>query len=158
MGAGRCGLFTKTYGSSRYSFSLSSIFVGNGHGSNLKLVASKIKEEPGFSDVVIHGNPYYVAYYRNNERIDLNQRSLSKMIKKDSGYKKGTAIRLVSCSTGKEINGFAQNLANKMGVVVKAPSDTLWVLPTGKMIIGETPMRNTGKWITYYPGGNKNEK
>jgi len=155
MGRGNSGLFHNTYGAKIHPISLTSVFVGNGNGSNLKQAALWIKEENGFSDVIIHGNSDMTAYYRDEEQINLNQRSLSKMIKKDSGYKKGP-IRLLSCSTGRDTNGFAQNLSNKMGVIVKAPSDTLWILPTGRMVIGKTPLQNTGKWITYYPGGNKN--
>ncbi|MBR6223220.1 MAG: hypothetical protein IKQ71_07265 [Lachnospiraceae bacterium] len=57
----------------------------------------------------------------------------------------------MSCGTGKLNEGFAQNLANKMGVEVKAPSDTLWLFSNGKMVIGPTMYKNTGKWKIFYP-------
>lgn len=63
-----------------------------------------------------------------------DHRRLAKFLKSDCGYSKGD-IRLISCSTGKEFKGFAQNLANKMGVSVMAPSDTLYIYPNGKVVI-----------------------
>lgn len=48
------------------------------------------------------------------------------MIKQNPQYKKGQTIRLLSCSTGSISNGFAQRLANKLGVKVEAPVDVLW--------------------------------
>ncbi len=47
--------------------------------------------------------------------------------------------------------GFAQNLANKLGRKVVAPSDTVWIHPSGKMTIGPNAWSDTGKWISYYP-------
>lgn len=156
MGAGYHGGFGNTVGENRRraSICMSSIFVGKGEGENLKLAAKWIKEEQGFTDVIVHGTPDYVTIMINGKWESFNQRQLARMLKMDSGYKKG-AIRLISCSTGKDDNGLAQNLANKMGVPVKAPSDTLWILPNGKMIIGKNQFSNTGMWKIYYPGGNK---
>lgn len=79
------------------------------------------------------------------------------MLKHDSGYPGGN-IRLISCSTGKSLSGFAQNLANKMHVKVIAPSDTLWVYPNGKTIIGPSPRKNTGTWKTFYPSSYAKQK
>ena len=91
---------------------------------------------------------------KNNRWVDLDHRRLAKFLKSDSGYKKGN-IRLISCSTGKDAKGFAQNLANKMGVSVMAPSDTLYIYPNGKTVIGPSSTKNTGKWITYKPERKK---
>lgn len=63
------------------------------------------------------------------------------MIQQSPDYIKGQPIRLLSCSTGKCDTGFAQNLANKLGVPVQAPSDLIWAFPSGKMIIA--PRRST---------------
>jgi len=75
---------------------------------------------------------------------------LARMYNGDSGYTKNP-IRLISCETGKNVNGFAQNLANKLGREVIAPSDTVWIHPSGKMTIGPNARSNTGKWISFYP-------
>lgn len=87
----------------------------------------------------------------NGEWIYLNQRSLANYLKQDAGYT-GGPIRLLSCGTGSSTNGFAQNLANKMGVKVMAPSDTIWAFPNGKLTIGPDSFTNTGHWNTFLPG------
>jgi hypothetical protein len=60
---------------------------------------------------------------------------------------------LLSCKTGALSNGFAQNLANKLGVPVTAPSNTLWAYPSGRLTIGTTPAANNGYWLRFLPGG-----
>ena len=123
------------------------IAVGS-HG-NLKLVQGREIFLKGL-DVVVHGNPNTVSVMKNGDWVELDHRRLAKFLKSDRGYSKGN-IRLISCSTGKESKGFAQNLANKMGVSVMAPSDTLYIYPNGKVVIGPNQFKNTGKWITYHP-------
>ena len=151
MGAGYHGGFGGTSGSRMMSaISASSAFVGPRAGDHLKEYATHVKEEPGFTDVVIHGTPSSAEYYLNGRWVRLDQRSLALMLKKDPGYKSGS-IRLISCSTGALDSGFAQNLANKLGVTVKAPSDTLWVWPNGKMTIGPSQKVNCGEWKTFKP-------
>ncbi|MCQ2528660.1 MAG: hypothetical protein MJ108_06015 [Saccharofermentans sp.] len=151
MGAGYHGGFGSTSGSKKINaISASSSFVGTRQGDMLKEYAKAVKEEPGFTDVVIHGNPNNAEYYHNGKWVKVDQRTLALMLKKDSGYKSGS-IRLISCSTGMLDSGFAQNLANKMGVSVKAPTDTVWVWPTGRMTIGPSQFQNTGTWKIYKP-------
>ncbi len=151
MGTGYHGGFGKTAGSKLWqAASASSAFVGPRAGDYLKLYASRVPPEPGYTDVTIHGNPDTAEYYYKGSWINLDQRTLALMLKKDSGYKSG-GIRLLSCSTGKLDTGFAQNLANKLGVTVKAPTDTLWVWPNGQMTIGPNQFANTGTWRVFKP-------
>jgi hypothetical protein len=152
MGAGYHGGFGLTAGARRdvTAVAADSTLVGRGKGEALKTAATMIKKEPGYTDVVVHGNPNTVAVMKNGDWVELDHRRLAKFLKSDSGYSKGN-IRLISCSTGKEAKGFAQNLANKMGVSVMAPSDTLYIYPNGKVVIGSNPFKSTGKWITYHP-------
>lgn len=151
MGTGYHGGFGGTSGSKHWSAAAaSSAFVGPRTGDNLKQNATRVKEEPGFTDVTIHGNPDTAEYYYKGKWVKLDQRSLALMLKKDPGYKSG-GIRLLSCSTGKLDSGFAQNLANKLGVPVKAPTDTLWVWPNGRLTIGPTQLSNTGSWRVFKP-------
>jgi hypothetical protein len=42
-------------------------------------------------------------------------RQAAKLIKKQPGFKKAKAIRLLSCNTGAHPEGFAQHLANALG-------------------------------------------
>ena len=156
MGGGRHGGFGDTSGARRIGVvTADSNLVGNGHGSALAIVAKRVKKEPGFTDVAVHGSPNSISVFRKKvgggeEEIVLDQRRLARFLKTDSGYK-GGKIRLLSCKTGDQNGSFAQNLANKMGVVVRAPSDTLHIWPNGRMVIGPDKCTNSGRWIDYYP-------
>lgn len=61
-------------------------------------------------------------------------------------------VRLLSCSTGSVDDGFAQQLANALGVEVEAPSDVLIVAPNGKYKIGYD---GSGKMNIFKPKGRK---
>jgi hypothetical protein len=86
----------------------------------------------------------------NGEWRLLDHRSLAKFLNQDGGYT-GGAIRLLSCGTGSTADGFAQNLSNKMGVKVMAPSDTIWAFPSGRLTIGPNQFNNSGQWNIFIP-------
>jgi RHS repeat-associated protein len=48
-----------------------------------------------------------------------------------TGYKEGTAIRLLGCNMGHGENSFAQQLANVLGVKVEGASDFFWLPESG---------------------------
>jgi hypothetical protein len=163
MGAGIHGGFGSTAGAMRSGVvTADSSLVGNGHGADLAKVALKVKKEPGYTDVAVHGSKNSISVFRKEQKngqlvekeIVLDQRRLAKFLKHDKGYSSGK-IRLLSCETGSESGSFAQNLANKLGVIVRAPSDKLHIYPTGKMVIGPNQFTNSGRWIDYYPAGKK---
>jgi len=116
----------------------------------------------GFLDIAAHGDPEHVQISHNGEDIKINSRTLAKLIKNNPQYK-GKGIRLLSCNTGSSPNGFAQNLANKLGVPVSAPNKLLWSDENGKhKVAGRSSMNpnrpsaiDVGEFITFYPGGNK---
>ena len=151
MGAGYHGGFGATSGSKiSTAVSASPSFVAPRDKDNLARFASRMEKEAGFTDVIIHGTSTSADYYLNGRWVKLDQRSLALMLKKDPGYNSGN-IRLVSCSTGALDTGFAQNLANKLGVTVKAPTDTVWVWPNGGLTVGPSQMQNTGSWRIFKP-------
>ena len=88
-------------------------------------------------------------------------------LKRLPGYKRGQAIRLLSCSTGTRSDGFAQNIANKLNATVYAPSDILWAYPNGRHVIAAAKpssrdpnvmvpdLRRIGRFVKYTPGGNR---
>lgn len=43
---------------------------------------------------------------------------------------------------------FAEELANALGVTVKAPNDLLYIMPSGRMYIGK---HRDGKFVDYHP-------
>lgn len=70
-------------------------------------------------------------------------------------------IRLLSCSTGKLPNGFAQYLTNKLGMDVLAPDEVLWAYPNGNMVVapmslgGQPVVSQTGQCNLVTPGGGR---
>lgn len=117
----------------------------------------------GFYDVIAHGNAYTIEVQHGGKTILIDHRVAAKLFKHDKNYKK-QGIRLLSCSTGKIDNGFAQNLANKLGVPVKAPTDVLWVnssghyyVKAGRVVNGRLYEDNSkvGKFKTFYPNRRK---
>lgn len=67
-------------------------------------------------------------------------------------------MRLLSCSTGKQVDGdycFAEELANALGVTVKAPDDLLYVFPSGRLQVGS---RDKGHMVNYRPNERGRKK
>lgn len=146
MGAGFHGGFGGTFGSK--AIRLSPTYAGD--ENNLKTAAKWIKPKGGYTDIVVHGRPDHVEIKIGDVWTRIDHRALFRLFKGDKSYSKDP-VRLISCETGKNADGFAQNLANKLGREVIAPSDTVWIHPNGKMTIGPNAKSNTGKWISYYP-------
>lgn len=120
--------------------------------------AANAKPMPGFHDVIIHGSPTdfgpQPTSWKNGTNFD--HRTLANLLEHDPSYP-GGPIRLLSCSTGKLPDGAAQNLANKLGVTVVAPTDTLWAYPSGRLTVGSTALRSSGStdlWNVFEPGNS----
>lgn len=109
------------------------------------------KPEAGYYDVILHGLPDKFRVYTNGKWVDMDHRALARFIRKQYDYD-GSSIRLLSCSTGACEAGVAKDLANKLGVPVKAPTDVLHVFSDGALSIGEDPFKNTGTWKIFKPG------
>ena len=125
--------------------------VQPGEGYNLKEAATKINPIEGYTDVVLHGTPDSFGVWHNGKWQYIDQRSLANFLKHNPEYN-GGPVRLISCSTGAKSDGIAQQLANKLGVDVMAPSDTLYIYPNGSTVIGPNPYTNTGSWENFKPG------
>ena len=85
-----------------------------------------------------------MAEYRNTD-----QRRFIKL----QGYK-NEPIRLISCGTGAKTDGIAKDLANRLGVKVTAPSNTIWLWPNGSLTIGPDADTFSGVWRDFLPGIN----
>ena len=153
MGSGTHGGFGETFGA-KSVISADATLVGNGKGFELKDAAKKMRKVPGYTDVVVHGTPnsIVITFIKDDteKTITLDHRRLAKYLKHSKGYEKGN-IRLIACKTGSDKGSFAQNLANKMGVTVRAPTDTVYIYPNGGIVIGPDMLTNTGKWVDYHP-------
>ena len=119
----------------------------------------------GRLDIIAHGNPKSIQYQINGKSVTLSHRELSKLLKSNKAYI-GKSIRLLSCNTGENPNGFAQNLANKLNVIVEAPTKIVWAYPNGECLVASRDkshpkypnLNDRGKFVKFYPGGNKNGK
>ena len=133
----------------------------------LKYIRRRSDVDPGGKfDIIAHGTAQDIEIEHHGKKMLVNSRTVANMIKRIPGYK-GQDIRLLSCNTGSKSAGFAQNLANKLGVTVYAPNDKLWAYRDGSHIVAPTspipdkygnPQPDTsrlGKFVKYTPGGNK---
>jgi hypothetical protein len=110
----------------------------------------------GTFDVVAHGAPNKIQIQTANGPMLVDHRVAARLIQQSPGYT-GQNIRLLSCSTGVSDTGFAQNLANKLGVEVTAPSDVLWAYPNGRMTVAPRgangpDLNRLGTFRTFTPG------
>ncbi len=108
-------------------------------------VLDAVPKKEGFFDVAAHGATHSIEY--GSESMMLSARELARIIQHNKDYK-GEKIRLLSCSTGAADDGFAQQLANALGVEVEAPSDILFVYPNGSYKIGYD---NSGEMKIFKP-------
>ncbi len=112
-------------------------------------VLDSVPSKAGYFDVAAHGNANIIEYGSKNNRITARQ--LANIIRHDESYN-GEKIRLLSCDTGSTSHGFAQQLADALGVEVDAPNDVIIAYPNGTIEIGYD---NKGEMITFKPGGGK---
>jgi len=117
----------------------------------------------GVFDIVAHGATSAIQIELNGKVQLMDARFISRMMKHNQKYGKKQPIRLLSCLTGREANGFAQNLANKLNTTVYAPTDLVWAYPSGRHFVApRNPKRpnephptKRGKFVPFKPGGNK---
>ena len=114
----------------------------------------------GYFDVVAHGSANKIQINTPSGSQLVDHRTAARLIQQQPGYN-GQSIRLLSCSTGQCDTGFAQNLANQLGVKVEAPSDILWAYPNGRLVVaprstnGGPDLSNQGTFRSFEPGGNR---
>lgn len=114
----------------------------------LNKYVQNVKPLKTYFDVAMHGSPSAVAF--GTAETNMSPRLLASIIRHSDGWN-GQKIRLLSCSTGKQEGEnycFAEELANALGVEVKAPDDLLYIYPSGNMYIGED---KDGHMISFLP-------
>ena len=122
------------------------IFAKDTAKNPLATYAQRIPKKDGFYDVVMHGADTAVWFF--DTKIDAY--TLSQIIRQRPDYKKGTAIRLLSCNTGNTENTgdcVAQLLANELEVTVIAPNLKLYVYPDGTYTVGR---KNQGEMEEFF--------
>lgn len=105
-------------------------------GDPLNENVQKVAPLKSYFDVAVHGSPTAVGF--GTAKANMSPRLLAAIIRHTKGWN-GQNIRLLSCSTGKRVDGdycFAEELANALGVKVKAPNDTLYIVENGELYVG----------------------
>lgn len=122
---------------------------------------------PGEYTLDLHGTPDTVVLAIGGTVKTMNATDFARVIRSGTSWK-GQPIRLFSCNTGQYPDGFAQQLADALGVKVTAPdkpawggggatpvvSDAVWKLIKGTW--RRTPMvPPNGHWISFTPRKGK---
>lgn len=114
----------------------------------LSRYVQNVKPLKTYFDVAMHGSPTAVGF--GTTEANMSPRLLASIIRHSDGWN-GQKIRLLSCSTGQQEGDdycFAEELANALGVEVKAPNDVLYISPAGKLQVGA---RDEGRFAKYTP-------
>jgi hypothetical protein len=111
----------------------------------VRAYAPNVKPVKGFTDVFIHGAADGKSFQvlHNGKWVDLTHRDLATYLRSQniSGD-----IRLISCNSG--VGDLSQNLANKHGANVRAPTNTITVHPDGTLTAPSGTV-----WKDFAPGG-----
>lgn len=124
-------------------------------GDPLNANAQKVKPLKTYFDVAMHGTPSGVCFGTKEE--NMSPRLLASVIRHSEGYA-GQNIRLLCCSTGLIVGDdlcFAEELANALGVTVKAPDAELYISNRGGL---KVRIDGTGKFIDYVPNQRRRLK
>lgn len=162
MGGGVHGGFGRTRGAVAGDAS----FMGPNQEFLRNIRMRRDVDPDGKFDVVAHGTKYSIAIEYAGKEVEIGSRIAARLIVRQSGYKKGQPIRLLSCNTGADPAGFAQNLANKLNATVYAPNNYLWSWHGGRyQVAAALPRKDPscgltrdpskpGKFLKFVPGGN----
>lgn len=121
----------------------------------LQKYIQNVKPLKTYFDVAMHGAPNAVGF--GTAETNMSPRLLASVIRHSDGWN-GQKIRLLSCSTGKQLGDdycFAEELANALGVEVKAPNDTLYIYKSGWMHVGN---QSAGKFVSFMPNQRRRKK
>lgn len=118
--------------------------------------AKRIKPLDGFEDIVVHGNPYGFTFRNADGKEEtISAEEFCELIKNNPNYKGGN-IRLISCQVGYGDGIVPQYIADKLGVIVLAPTEIVTVFSDGEMIVANSDYDakmgiETGDWIPFEP-------
>lgn len=129
--------------------------------TDLYRFAGKVEEIEGYDDFVIHSDGIDFAYAdASGKEISVSVNEFAAMIRENPLYGGGD-IRLIACSSGKSVNGAAQQLSDNLGVNVLAPNMDVHIGFDGRMVLAETDDQycritageeeESGKWVLFRP-------
>ena len=106
-------------------------------GDPLNENVKRVKPLKTYFDVAMHGSQTAVGF--GTKELNMSPRLLAAVIRHSKGWN-GQKVRLLSCSTGARMENdycFAEELANALGVEVKAPDDVLFISGAGVLKVGK---------------------
>ena len=113
----------------------------------------------GWYDVIAHGRHDAIEVNSLRGETLISARQAAALIRKQPGFRKAKGVRLLSCSTGADPEGFAQHLANALGKPVYAPTKALWADEHGHMWVSSDKHNvDKGQFVKFIPGGIKHGK
>lgn len=121
----------------------------------LQKYIQNVKPLKTYFDVAMHGTPNAVGF--GTAETNMSPRLLASVIQHSDGWN-GQKIRLLSCSTGKQVGDdycFAEELANALGVEVKAPNGMLYISKGGTLKVG---FNGDGKFVAFTPNQRRRRK
>ena len=117
----------------------------------LYVEAFSMEEEEGFVNICMHGSPQSVQRLIDGVPTNFTASEFAELLKNNKKYN-GEDLKLLSCSTGKGDNSFAQQLSKELGIRVKAPDDDVYyAVEEGVAFVGAS-YGNTGKWRIFENG------
>lgn len=162
MGTGKCERYSGTYGSQAVPGSID--FTTSGDQFSKWISKRSDIDVDGFYDIIAHGTDKTIEIEYNGRTVELDHRSFARLLSLRQEIS-GKNIRLLSCNTGKIPNGFAQGLAQRLRIDVKAPSSYLWAKWSGSYFVAdgelnknnnlEPVMSRPGTFITFSPRRRK---
>ena len=117
-------------------------------GDPLNENVKRVKPLKTYFDVAMHGSQTAVGF--GTKELNMSPHLLAAVIRHSKGWN-GQKVRLLSCSTGARMENdycFAEELANALGVEVKAPNDVLFISGAGTLKVG---IHGEGDILTFTP-------
>lgn len=107
----------------------------------------KLIDPNGMLDIVVHGASNTIQLVIDGKTTNVTARFLARMLKHSNKYGAKQEIRLVSCDTGRDDFGFAQQLANKLNVNVLAPTRKYLAAYDGSYLVAGTIKKGDREFV-----------
>lgn len=136
-------------------------YLENGEGVVYRPNSTSIGDDPrthrvrentlneGEHDVIVHGSPEGAPIPSLGPEVHPEQ--IVDAILGNPNYEPGTPVRLLSCFSGNDM-GWAQHVADRLGVPVRAPSDAVG---TARKPNSPAVVRGDGEFVTFHPNSDQ---
>lgn len=122
-----------------------------------RAAAGDVPNYPGEYVLDLHGTPDAV---QGGDGSMLSADDFAEHVRKHTDWDGESPIRLFSCNTGADPDGFAQQLSDNLGVDVTAPTKPVWSWSHGSPFVtdvdpvtGEPVWPPNGTWVHFQPKG-----